>query len=815
MTVQDARCSHCQLPLGNDPVHDGDRSFCCAGCHAVATFIGAQGLDAYYTERSGAGRPALLPRSDFEPFDDPGFLSAHCKRVKDGTLETELYLEGVHCSACVWLVEKLPVVLPGVEQARLHFSEGLLDLRFRPDEVALSKVAETLSRLGYEPRGAGEDSARKAQRTQERKLLARMGVAGAAFGNAMLLAFALYSGEAADMNGSEANFFRWLSLLVSVPAVLYAGAPFFQGAIAALRARAPHMDVPISLGIGVATLWSAICTVRGQGEVYFDSVTMLVFFLLGGRFLQARELSRARQATDLMLSLAPSTARLLTDTGVTVVPTDSLSKGACIEIQSGARIGVDGIVESGESTVDRSLLSGESKPVRVRPGDTVHAGTVNLHARLVVRVTGAGRETRLGALVSDVARAAREKAPYVEMANRLSAYLLLAVLSLATVAALLGARHGVDEAVERAVALLIVTCPCALGLATPLSASVALAQAARRGILVKGARFLELLSRPALFVFDKTGTLTSGRVRVVAYHGDREALALAAAAEADSAHPVAVALRERAGATPRATEASEVLGGGVRAEVHGRAVLVGSQRFVEAEVGADDQFAARARSLSERGLSPVFIAVDGAVRAVAGLGDPLRPDARECLRELQQRGHRLAICSGDDIRVVESVRRDLGVEFAAVLGEQSPEQKLAFVRSARAHGRVVMVGDGVNDAAALTLADVGIAVAGGAEASLSAADVFATRRGLRPIVELVQGATRTVRLVRLNLAFSLSYNAVAAALALAGLVHPLVAAVLMPLSSLTVVANTLRYRCFKKQDDEPDSLRPVVAQEVT
>lgn len=808
-------CSHCRLPLGDDPVRDGKRSYCCAGCHAVASAITSLGLEAYYAERQGAGRPAPLPRSDFEHFADAAFLATHCRKVSADAVETELYLEGVHCSACVWLVEKLPNLLPGVERAQLHYAEGLLDLRFRPGDVSLSQIANTLSRLGYDPRESVKDSARDAQRNSERKLIARMGVAGAAFGNAMLLAFALYSGEASDMSQAEAHFFRWLSLLVSIPAVLYAGMPFFRGAVAAFRARAPHMDVPISLGVVVATVWSAVSTLRGQGEVYFDSVTMLVFFLLGGRLLQARELGRARRATDLMLSLAPSTARLVTSAGVTVVPTDSLAKGALIEVQSGARIGVDGLVESGDSSVDRSLLSGESRPIRVGPGDTVHAGTVNLQSRLLVRVEQAGRETRLGAMVSEVARAAREKAPYVEMANRLSAYLLGTVLSLAALAAVFGSRYGVDEAVERAVALLIVTCPCALGLATPLSASVALAQAAKRGILIKGARFLELLSRPALFVFDKTGTLTSGRVRVVDYDGDTATLELAAAAEANSAHPVAVALRDRCTKAPLAEEASEVLGGGVRARVRGHEVLVGNERFVQTTARSAERFAARAHALSQRGLSPVFIAVDGEVRAVAGLGDPLRPDARESLLELQRRGHRLAICSGDDHRVVEAVERELGVEFTAALGEQTPEQKLEFVRRERARGRVVMVGDGVNDAAALTLADVGIAVAGGAEASLAAADIFATRRGLSPIVDLVHGAARTVRLVKTNVAFSLTYNSVAAVLALMGHVHPLLAAVLMPLSSLTVVANTLRYRCFVEDEQKAATLLPPTEREAT
>jgi P-type Cu2+ transporter len=796
-------CSHCQLPLGRGPIHDGELSFCCAGCQMVHGTIHSLGLEAYYRARDGQGARANVPSADFEVFDDPRFLELHSKPADDGKgRSVVLHLAGLHCSACVWLIEKLPSVLEGVTRARLSFTEARLEVSFDPSKVRLSEICKKLSQLGYEPHASSGETKRRHERAAERRLLARMGVAGAAFGNVMLLGLALYSGEAADMVPRETTFLRWLSLIVTVPALLYSGQPFFRGALLALRSGTVQIDLPISIGVLAATLSSVVNTIRGAGEVYFDSVIMLVFVLLTGRLLQSIQLGRAREATDLMSSLAPSTCRIVGTDGIQVLPTEAVERGAMVEVPSGARIGVDGVVVSGTSTVDRSLLSGESAPLRVGVNDPVFAGTINLSSRLLLRAVSTGKETRLAAMVADVERATRAKAHFVELADRISTYFLWAALALAGVAVALARFQGSDG-IERAVAVLLVTCPCALGLSTPLAASVSLGQAARQGILIKGARFLELLSRPGLFVFDKTGTLTSGRVSVVDWDGDPEVLGWVASAESGSAHPIASAFRTWVGERPGvvAREATEVLGSGVSALVDGRRVRVGKRSYAidDTAEGCAPEFQARADALEARGLSPIFVAVDGKVVSVAGVGDALRPEAKKCLSELVSLGHRLAIASGDSERVVSAVARELGVPFAATLGQLTPADKLAYIETARQKSKVFMVGDGVNDAAALSLADVGIAVHGGAEASLAAADIFSTRGGLRPVVELALGARRTMALVHRNLGLSLVYNVLAASLAVTGHITPLWAAVLMPLSSLTVVISTVVHRSFGAQ----------------
>ena len=792
-------CAHCGLPVPGAQAHEQDPlQFCCSGCRTVYQALRANGLTAYYSQREPPFVPAPAVDTDYAHFDDADFLKLYTQQRGDGR-HAQLFVEGVHCAACVWLVEKLPNVLPGVFEARLQFSSGGLTLSWDPERVALSQVARVLHSFGYRvhPSRPLRDSTERTR--ADRELLARIGVAGAAFGNVMLLSLALYSGEAQDMSDAYLQFFRWACFIISVPSVLWTALPFFRGARAALRTRTPHMDLPISIGISAALAWGSYGTIAGRGDIYFDSVTMLVFLLLVGRWLQSKQQKAAQQATDLLFALAPSTARVFEDGSYRQVPTESVRRDAQVEIRSGERIGVDGVVLEGTAAIDESLLTGESRTRRVGPGDQVHAGTVNQDSRLLVRATRTGRETRLAQLVAQVEAASARKAPIVLLADRFSGYFLVVVLSLALLTFVLWVNTSVELAASHAIALLIITCPCALGLATPLAGAVALGRAARGGLLVKGMAALQAFTKPGLLVFDKTGTLTRGRLEIVDSDADARTLKLAAAAEAGSAHPIARCFA-RCVDDPAPTNEIESFvehaGEGVSARVAGHSVLVGSARFVRrmALVETDD---ARTRALLSRGLSPLYIVVDGQRRATLGLGDPLRSEAAHCLKELASMGYRLAVLSGDREEVTQGVVHQLGVNFELVRGEQSPEDKLAFVEQHTQRGEpIFMVGDGVNDAGALAAADVGIAVRGGAEASLAAASVFSTEPGLYPVLRLAIGSRRTLAVIRRNMLFSLSYNVVAASLALAGWVTPLLAAVLMPLSSLTVLMSSLRSRTF-------------------
>jgi Cu2+-exporting ATPase len=795
-------CAHCSLDVPASRVEPGaEQQFCCDGCVAVYGVIHAAGLERYYREldESGAGLgPAAPADKTHAELDDPRFTSEHVRQVGPDLYEVELLLENVHCAACVWLIERLPRIQPAVARATVDLGRSSVRVEWAKSEAPLSAVAHALDSLGYPAHPAQKGKQRELTRIEDRALLVKLGVAGACFGNVMLMAIALYSGAAGGMDAEWTRFFALGSALIATPAVFFSGSGFFRGAWAALRTRTPHMDLPVSIGIlmGWGSGWVNVA--RGSGDVYFDSIVAVVFLLLVGRYLERKQQRRAESASDSLAALAPSSARLLENGVARDVAIDAVPRGALLEVLAGESIPADGNVVEGESSIDSSLLTGESLPVDVVPGAKVAAGTVNVSARLVIRATETGQATRLSELARRVAEAARLRAPIQRIADRVAGRFVIGVLLLAVVTCIVWSLLDPARALEHTIALLVVTCPCALGLATPLAVSSALGKAARRNILVRGGAALEALARPALVVFDKTGTLTEGRLTLVAWFGSRRVFEHVVALEAHSSHPIARAfVRAGEASVPVISEYKEAPGGGIRARVDGVEVLVGSSAFVEKHARLSADLAELANSAACEGRTPVLVAEAGLVVGLACFGDLVRSDAATSLHALRQMGHELAISSGDRQEVVEAVARQLGVPFCEVRGNVSPEQKANTIERALADGRrVVMVGDGVNDAAALARSSVGIAVHGGAEASLSAADVFTTRPGVEAVREIFSGARRTFGVIRRNLALSFAYNLVCATLAVTGHVSPLLAAILMPLSSLTVVTSSYRSRTF-------------------
>ena len=794
-------CAHCGLPV--PPERAGPAAaptFCCAGCATVFSILHSHGLQGFY--RVAAANEARPNRggegADHAAWDDARFQARHVQ-LAGGEARAELFLEGVHCGACAWLIERLPRLVPGLLTARLDLARGLCQLRWDPARARLSAIADALAGLGYPPHPARSGEARAARTAEERRHLVRLAMAGFLAGNVMLMSFALYSAASGGMEPAWEAMFRWGSLGLAIPAVLGPGALFLRGAWSALRARTLSMDVPIAAALLLGCAWGARNAVRGAGEVFFDTLAVLVFLLLVGRWLERRQRRRAAEASELLHALAPTSARRVEGGEARQVPLEALEPGDLVEVRGGEAIPVDGRVEAGESALDRALLTGESLPVPVGPGDPVEAGVLNAGAPLRVRVERAGEETRVGRLVRGVEEAARRRAPVVRLADRLAGWFVAAVLLLAGLTLLVWWPISPDLAVDHAVALLVVTCPCALALATPLAISVAIGRAARRGVVVRGGDALERLTRPGRVWLDKTGTLSEGRARLLAWAGDEAVKPRVLALERGSAHPLARGLEEGLApacpAVPACDEPARRAGPGLEGRVDGRALRVGAPAWVLAAAPGSGAPAWVEPFLAESlaaGRTPVLIAQDGAVVAGAALGDPLRPEARAAVEWLRARGHRVGILSGDHPELVRAVGRELGLAPDECRGGLSPEEKLAAVEASRREGPVLMVGDGVNDAAALAAADVGVGVHGGAEATLATADVFLARPGLEPLVGLLQGARSTLGTIRRNLALSLAYNALAAGLALAGLLSPLVAAVLMPLSSLTVIGSSSR-----------------------
>jgi len=829
-----AVCAHCGLEVPARLIRDGEeRQFCCSGCRSVHGLLNEMGMDGYYDllESQGVvGKPPVISGRGFEDFDAPAFIQEHGRDTADGGKLIKVYLEGVHCAACIWLVEELPRAVEGLRRVRLNLATAVAEVEWEPALVQLSAVARALDCMGYTPHLRGERALDEVRKSEDRTLLIRIGVATVAAMNIMFIQGALYAGEYHGMATSFVQFFRWISMGLAAPVVLYSARPFFVAAWAGLRRRVPHMDLPISIAIAGAFTFSVASTVRGAGHVYFDSLTALVALLLGARYVQQRAQRAAIERTESLRGVAfvEYARRLGGDGSCSVeVPVAALAAGDRVVVRSGELIPADGTVLEGKSSLDSAVLTGEADPVATAPGDPVYAGATNLGARLVVEVQATGEQTRVGALLALVDEAMSARAPIVQLADRISRYFVGTVLVLAAAAGVLAYLQtpgDLGASLQRIIALLVVSCPCALGLATPVALTVSLTRAARAGIFIKNPDVIEQLGGVDTLLLDKTGTLTEGKATVQSWFGDQETRELAFALESESAHPVAQAFRRMdapvRGLARQVEQVAERPGLGISGLVDSRKVVVGNEAMLAArDIAIGDGLTTHAADLLDRGLSPLFVAVDGTARGACGVGDRLRQDTRQTLDALRARGVRPRILSGDHPAVVARVAEELGIPAEDALGALSPEDKRDHVQAlldcrrgilpregnakrrdaASTTSRIAMVGDGVNDAAALALADVGVSVHGGAGASIVAADVVLTRPGLAPLLQVFTGSERVLGVVRRNLVFSLLYNITGASLALVGLVGPLVAALLMPVSSLTVILSSATGRTFKSE----------------
>lgn len=816
-------CAHCSSTVPPGLFQEGaERQFCCAGCHTAFAILHEHGLDSYYGFPQRREAPVRASGRSYEEFDHPTFAQLYVQPQPGGLARTELYLEGVHCASCVWLVERVPLLQSGVLRAELDVRRSLAVVEWDPAVVPLSAIARALDVLGYPPHPFRGVARADMRRREDRAMLVRIGIAGAIAINMMLAALALYAGELNGMDASFTHFFRWVSFALMVPAFVWPGRVFFTGAWASVRTKSLHMDLPIAIALAAGLVRGAINTVTGTGPIYFDGLALLIFALLVGRFLQQRGQRLAADSAELLHAIAPNTARIVEQDTVREIPSEALLPGMVLDVRAGETFAADGIVVRGHSTVNAALLTGESRPASVREGETVFAGTLNVEAPLQVRVEQAGESSRIAKLLQQVEESSRRRAPIVQTANRLAGIFTAVVLLLAAATFGIKSALSLPHALDDAIALLIVTCPCALALATPLAITVAVGRAARNGMLIKGGDALELLAAPGTLVFDKTGTITEGRTALVRWIGPEWVKPLVLALEAGSSHPLAEGFRNAwpGLALPdgmEVTEARHVMGGGLEGVIDGHLVRIGSPRFVATQTTsiasglqptlqpALQQTAGGTNADDEIGrtLTPVHVSVDGELVAIAGLGDRVRDDARVSLDQLRARGWRTVLLSGDAEDVVRTVGASLGFAPADAIGGASPEEKLAFIERAKTAGRVVMVGDGVNDAAAIAAATVGIGVQGGAEACLATADVYLTRAGLTTLVELIDGSRRTLHVIRRNIALSIAYNIVGASMAVLGMLTPLAAAILMPASSITVVLGSWHGHTFPRQDRRP------------
>ncbi len=806
------RCDHCLLEFPEREAvreRDGDvdRVFCCTGCQGIHRLIREEGLSAFYEGRSwNQGGLAARPE---DPQEVEAFRAA-VRDGKDGLSEIDLYVEGIRCASCVWLNERLLARVPGVAFARVNYATHRARIRFDPTRTDLPAVLGRIRSAGYLPKPYGETEGQAAQRRETRDLLVRLGTAGFLSSQLMVVTIALYAGYFQGIDPGTRRLLEWFGLGLTLPVYFYAGAPFQRNTVSGLRHGRFNMDALIALGAGAALAYSAWQMVAG-GEVYLDTAAMIVTLVLVGRFVEAAAKGRASEAVARLAALQPREARRLETVpggGVEVrrVPVAELRPGDRVEVVPGERVPADGVVREGRSEVDESLVTGEARPVGKEPGATAIGGTVNLHGSFVLEVTRTGAATVLSGIIRAVEEAQASRPRIQAVADRLVGWFVPAILVLAVAATAGHLLRGTPAAasIMIGVSVLVIACPCALGLATPLAVLLATGVATARGLLVKGGDVFERAAGADEVLLDKTGTVTRGRPELrellpVGGVGRDEALGLAAAVERRSEHSLGRAVVEAAralpaGAEPEASDFQSVPGRGVEAMVAGERVRVGSRRYLaEAGIGVPAEAEGAARAREERGETVAFLAHGERLVALLVVADALRPEAREAVAGLEALGLRVSLLSGDNRRTTEAIATALGVREA--VAEVTPVGKRERVAALQGAGRrVLMAGDGVNDAPALTQADVGVAMSRGTDVTLESAEAVLVRDDLLLLPELVRLSRKTYRIIRENLFWALVYNLVAVPLAVAGLLHPIVAAAAMAASSSFVVLNSLRIR---------------------
>jgi len=796
-------CFHCGEPLPDTGVRTLDHAgvcvrLCCVGCEAAVLMIQGAGLERYYEWRTA---PPLTPAADEvaqECWDGSAARSA-CSDLPDGVREITVALEGMRCAACGWLIERVAAAQDGVESVRVNAATRRASLRWRPDRIALSRVLAPIRRLGYEPHLATDAAAATRAR---RTALKRLVVAGVGAMQAMMFAEALYfGGDALDL--AMRDLFRWLGLLTSTPVVLYAGWPFLRGAWLEWRARAPGMDFLVGSMVLLAFGASFLETLRGGAEVYFDSAVMFVFLLLVARHLDAAVRARSQAQLDAYARAQPARAWRERDGAFEAVPTTAIEPGDVLRLRPGETLAADGVLQSDLGAFDEALLTGEAKAVLHRAGDEVLAGSLGMDASVRVRVTRVGAGTWLATLSRRVARAASERPRAAQVADRIASRFVLVLLFAIALAAGAWAWIDAPRALPVVLAMLAVSCPCALSLAVPAALAASHARLARAGVLTLDADALATLARVDLVLFDKTGTLTRGEPGVRAVEvvrkgcSETDALALAAALERESAHPLARAFAPHARAGLAARDVRTTAGQGIEGVVDGQPVRLGTPAYAGDADAPEDA---------------LVLADAHGVLARIQVADQPRSDANATVGALARDGLGLAILSGDGPASVAAIARHVGID--AWRARCSPEDKLAYVRARQAEGRVVaMVGDGINDAAVLAGADVSFALGSGAALAHASADVVLAGNRLDALVDAWRVARATRRIVRQNLAWALAYNALALPAAALGLVPAWAAAIGMTLSSLVVTLNAARLvhaRHLRPADIRPASSTPVV-----
>lgn len=796
-------CFHCGLPLAGShytiTYRQQLKPACCAGCAAVAQAIIDNGMGEYYEQRSEpAGKVDALPPELLEQlrlFDDPlvqnSFVRSHDSN--SDIREAALILEGITCAACVWLNETHLRRLPGVISVDIHYTSHRARVSWDNTRLSLSQILEAITAIGYRAHPFDAERQQSLFEAQRKRALRGLWIAGFSMMQVMMFAIPVYMTNN-DMSRDIETLIRWSSLLLTLPAVLYSAYPFFNGAWRDIRRHQAGMDIPVSLGIILAFGASAWATVSQTGDVYFDSVTMFIFLLLAGRYLEERARRQAGNAAEALVQLLPRFAHVVSQWPQSreshEAPVARLQVGDCVSVRPGESFPVDGLVVDGSSRVNESLLTGESRPLTKSVNDKVIAGSLNLESPLLVQATATGANTAISEWVRLLDRALSDKPRLAQLADRWAGYFVILVLCLSALTFAWWWQTDSHRALWITVAVLVATCPCALSLATPAALAAATGFLSRQGLLLGRGQALDALTRVTDIVFDKTGTLTHGQLQLKTTHtfsnlNCGQVQLIAAALEQESEHPIGQALRQQAGNTVEASGLMAIPGEGLSGAIAGETYYLGRYEFISRHTQG------LAPALTETQSTRIWLGNKTEWLAAFDLDDVLREESPALIQNLQQQGYTVHLLSGDHPPLVSHLAHELGLTHHA--GAQTPADKLTYLKALQAQGKAVfMIGDGVNDGPVLAAANVSMAVAGGAEVAQHAADIVLMGSSLNSIHKLIHTAKRTRSIIFQNLLWAAVYNLVILPLAMSGWLNPWQSGLGMTLSSLLVVTNALR-----------------------
>jgi Cu2+-exporting ATPase/Cu+-exporting ATPase len=780
---QVSACKHChELVITAFKNKQGD-FFCCSGCMHVYSIINKLNLNEFYAIQESSGEFTKpiddLPNKSFAYLDD---ITVEKKYViyENNQKTIEFYIEGIHCLACIWLIEKITGILDTVISTRLNIEKSVVTIALQPSGRC-SQVASTLNSLGYTPTPiSGNTEAKELQRKEEQNILLRIGVAGACSMNIMLYSFGIYA-------GAEQYFlqiFSHLSLILSIPVITYSAWPFYKSAYSAIRNKKVNLDIPLSFALIIGFSLSLYYTLVGSAVNYFDSISTLVLLILLSRYLLKKAHQNSLKATNLSSLFGASKVVKVDGKRNIELEEDQLTVNDTLLVETGHYIPADGVVTSGNSSIDTSSLTGESKPMLVTPGSYVHKGTINQGAPIKMKAKALREDTVLGKILINVENNLKTRPKLLQLTDKISGYFIVTILSCFVLSlGILYFANGLDTALQRSLAFIIVTCPCALGLATPLAFSRALKQAAKLGIIIKSDHIIEEISQVKNLFFDKTGTLTHGKFQVSSFevinhskisfnHND-----ILFSLEKDSQHPIAKSLVRYLSSqsieplkTVYWSKLNETLGKGITAHYQGSTYSIESSHSNSADE------------------LELLLKENDTILVKVKMIDTLRPESSKLISWLNNNSFKLNIISGDTTHRVIQTCKEIGPYFNIVRGDLTPQGKADILSH---HHNSLMIGDGANDSVAFSKSNISIAVQGSVEMSLKVSDVYFSQTGLTPLKNLITLANETILIVKRNLVISSVYNISGAILALMGFIGPLEAAILMPASSLTVLLTTV------------------------